>query len=320
MTPEFPQAPSQSSDLASNPQRAPKRRDLPDIVATQRHFGRWAGAAVLLLLMFALVQGLAKNPNIDYAAIGQFLFSPAILEGLRTTLILGVLAQLLGLALGVVIALCRLSHNPVFSAVGWLYVWIFRGTPLLVQILVLGNLALFFERIEIGIPFTDIVIASWDTNTVLTAFGASLLALGLHEAAFSAEVVRSGTQSIDHGQTEAAKALGMSRTLAMRKIILPQALRVIVPPTGNNFINLLKATSLVAVIAGGDLLTQAQNISAANLKTIELLLVATIWYLLVTSVASIGQAFLERRLGRGTRRSPERQNIALFKLFTRRSA
>jgi len=286
----------------ASPARA-QDTSLPDVVAPQRHALRWVTAALVLALAFVVGRSLYANQNIDHSAVKEFLFSGAILSGLRTTLILGVAAQALGLLLGVLIALCRLSHNPVLAAIGWIYVWLFRGTPLLVQILLWGNLSLFYNRIELGIPFTGFTFVSWDTNTVVTAFLASLLALGLHEAAYSAEVIRSGIQSIDAGQTEAARALGMSRSLTMRKIVLPQAMRVIIPPTGNNFINLLKATSLVAVIAGGDLLTQAQNVSAANLKTIELLVVATIWYLLVTSVASVGQAWVERRFGRGRRRT-----------------
>lgn len=283
--------------------REPSRAALPTEVAPQRHLGRWAAAAVVIFLTVTLARSLYANESIDHAAIGEFLFSSAILEGLRTTLILGIAGQAIGLSVGTVIALCRLSHNPVLSALGWVYIWIFRGTPLLVQILLWGNLSLFYQQIELGIPFTGITFVSWDTNALVTAFVASLLALGLHEAAYSAEVIRSGIQSIDQGQTEAARALGLSRAATMRKVVLPQAMRVIVPPTGNNFINLLKATSLVAVIAGGDLLTQAQNVSAANLKTIELLIVATVWYLLVTSVASVGQAYLERRLGRSRRRN-----------------
>jgi polar amino acid transport system permease protein len=167
------------------------------------------------------------------------------------------------------------------------YSWLFRGTPLLVQILLWGNLALLFQHIG---PF--------NTNAVLTPFIASVVALGLNEAAYMSEVVRAGIISVDQGQHSAATALGMPRMLAMRRIILPQALRMIIPPTGNQFISLLKATSLVSVIAGGDLLTQAENISSANLHTIELMFVATFWYLVLTTITSVGQFFLERRLGR----------------------
>ena len=168
-----------------------------------------------------------------------------------------------------------------------LYVWLLRGTPLLVQILVWGNFALLFATIG---PFK--------TNDLLTPFVASLVALGLNEAAYMAEIVRAGILAVDRGQHEASLALGMSRALALRRIVLPQALRVIIPPAGNQFVSLLKATSLVSVIAGGDLLTAAQNISSANLHTIELMLVATFWYLAITSISSLGQLYIERRLGR----------------------
>ncbi len=181
----------------------------------------------------------------------------------------------------------RLSPSPVLRLGSGFYTWVFRGTPLLVQILLWGNLALLFEHIG---PF--------DTNSVMTPFVASVVALGLNEAAYMAEVVRGGILAVDRGQFDASLALGMPRALAMRRIILPQALRVIIPPAGNQFISLLKATSLVSVIAGGDLLTAAENISSANLHTIELMLVATFWYLAITTVTSLGQFALERRLAR----------------------
>lgn len=276
---------------------------LPDVVARKYHWGRWVSAIIVLAVVFWVGRSVYRNESIDHDAIGRYFFSEPILDGLRTTLVLAVLAEALSLVLGTVIALCRLSRNPVLSTVAWFYVWIFRGTPLLVQILILGNFSLFYQNLTLEIPFLGITIGSWDTNSVLTMFVASVLALGLHDAAYSSEVIRAGIQSVDVGQLEACRALGMGRSLSLRKIVLPQALRVIIPPAGNNFINLLKMTSLVAVIAGGDLLTQAQNISAANLKTVELLLVASAWYLIIVSVFSAAQSLLERRLSRGSSRS-----------------
>jgi len=273
--------------------------DLPDQVAPQRHWGRWLAAVVVVVLLVWLGRSVYTNPSIDHDTVGRFLFADPILKGLRTTLVLAFLAEALSLALGTVLALCRLSPTPVLSSVSWLYVWIFRGTPALVQILILGNFSLFYHRLSIDVPFTDVTLASWDTNSVLTMFVASVLALGLHDAAYSSEVIRAGIQSVDEGQLEASRALGLSRLQTLKTVVMPQAMRVIIPPAGNNFINLLKMTSLVAVIAGGDLLTQAQNVSAANLKTIELLLVASFWYLVVVSVFSVLQAILERRLSRG---------------------
>ncbi|HXE23040.1 MAG TPA: amino acid ABC transporter permease, partial [Rhodoferax sp.] len=227
------------------------------------------------------------NPNILHPVIAQYQFAPAIMAGLRTTIVLAVLAAVIGLALGILLAIMRLSNSPVLRLSSGFYTWLMRGTPLLVQILIWGNLALLFRHIG---PF--------DTNAIMTPFVASVVALGLNEAAYMAEVVRAGILAVDRGQYEASLALGMPRLLSMRRIILPQALRVIIPPAGNQFISLLKATSLVSVIAGGDLLTAAQNISSANLHTIELMLVATFWYLVLTTITSIGQYFVERRLGR----------------------
>ncbi|MBO0875258.1 MAG: amino acid ABC transporter permease [Pseudonocardia sp.] len=264
-----------------------------------RHYGQPIIAVVLLFLLAGLLASVYRNKNIDHPTIAQYLTSSAIMNGLVTTLKLTIISGAVGLALGVVVAVLRSSRNKVLSALSWLYIWLFRGTPLLAQILLWGNLALLFQNLEIGIPFTDITFFEAPTNVVVTAFVASVLGLGLNEGAYMSEVVRGGILAVDKGQAEAAKALGMTQAQTMRRIVLPQALRVIIPPTGNQMINLLKASSLVSVIAGGDLLTQAQLISATNLRTIELLVVATFWYLVIISIASVGQYLLERRLGRG---------------------
>ncbi|MEO7009681.1 MAG: amino acid ABC transporter permease [Caldimonas sp.] len=256
-------------------------------VVPLRRPGLWLGSAIVVALLVALAVSLWRSPHIDRAAIAQFQFAPAILRGLRTTIVLALLAAVVGLVLGVLLAVMRLSPSPVLRLFSGGYTWLLRGTPLLVQILIWGNLALLFQHLG---PF--------DTNKVMTPFVASVVALGLNEGAYMAEIVRAGVLAVDRGQVDAAQALGMSRALAMRRIILPQAMRVIIPPAGNQFISLLKATSLVSVIAGGDLLTAAENISSSNLKTIELMLVATFWYLVLTTVTSIGQYVLERRLAR----------------------
>jgi len=247
----------------------------------------WFGSAVVLVLAALLAVSIYRNPNIQHGVILQYQFAPAILAGLRTTVVLALLAAIIGTVLGVLLAVMRLSESRVLRLASGFYTWLLRGTPLLVQILIWGNLALLFEYLG---PFR--------TNDVLTPFVASVIALGLNEGAYMAEIVRAGIIAVDRGQNDAALALGMSRPLTLRRIILPQALRVIMPPAGNQFISLLKATSLVSVIAGGDLLTAAENISSANLHTIELMLVATFWYLVLTSIASLGQHYIERRLGR----------------------
>ena len=265
-------------------------------VVPVRRPGLWLASAAVVATVALLVASVWRNPNIQHGVVAQYQFAPAILAGLRTTLVLAVLAAVLGLVLGTLLAVMRLSDSAVLRWGSALYTWLVRGTPLLVQILVWGNLALLFEHIG---PFS--------TNALITPFVASVLALGLNEAAYMAEIVRAGILAIDHGQQEAASALGMTRALALRRIVLPQALRVIIPPAGNQFVSLLKATSLVSVIAGGDLLTAATNISSGNLRTIELLLVATFWYLAVTSLTGFGQFLIERRLARSTARADARR-------------
>jgi polar amino acid transport system permease protein len=256
------------------------------VVPLRRPF-LWIGSVVVLILAGTLLVSIWRNPHIDHAAIARFQFAPAILNGLRMTVVLALLAAAIGTVLGVLLALMRLSRSTVLRTASAIYTWLLRGTPLLVQILIWGNLALLFEHIG---PFS--------TNALLTPFVASVLALGLNEAAYLSEIVRAGVLAVDSGQVDAALALGMPRSLSMRRIILPQALRVVIPPAGNQFISLLKATSLVSVIAGGDLLTAAENISSANLKTVELMLVATFWYLVLTTLTSLGQHAVERRLAR----------------------
>lgn len=265
----------------------------------RRHYGQWALATIALALVGMLMAAIYRNPNIDHATIATYITSEAILEGLLTTLELTALAALLGWAIGVVVALMRSSENKVLLSLSWVYIWFFRGVPLLVQILFWGNLALFFQQLELGIPFTGLDLVQVDTTVIVTTFVAGVLGLGLHESAYMAEIVRGGILSTEYGQTEAAQSLGMTRLQTMRRIVLPQALRVIIPPAGNQFINLLKASALVSVIAGGDLLTRSQNIAAVTLRTMELLAVATFWYVVIVSLASIGQFFLERRFGRG---------------------
>lgn len=272
--------------MASGPM--PAGRGTPLRIVPVRRPGLWAASALALLALALLAQSVWRNPNIVHGVVAQYQFAPAILAGLRTTVVLALLAAVIGLVLGVLLAVMRLSPSPVLRVASAGYTWIVRGTPLLVQILVWGNLALLFETIG---PFR--------TNAIITPFVASVLALGLNEGAYMAEIVRAGILAVDAGQHEAATALGMSRALALRRIIWPQALRVIVPPAGNQFVSLLKATSLVSVIAGGDLLTAASNISSTNLRTIELLLVATFWYLALTSITGVAQLVLERRLARG---------------------
>ena len=268
-----------------------------------RHYGRWIGAAVSIGVLALIIRLFVVTPNINWERVGHYLTFSDILSGLQLTIILTIAAMAVGLGLGTVIAVMRLSVNPVLRTLSWVYIWFFRGTPLLMQILFCFNIAIILPEIGIGIPFTDWG-ASVNTNVIVTPFVAALIALALNEAAYMSEIVRAGILVVDYGQTEAAVALGMSRSLVFRMIVLPQAMRAIVPPTGNELIGLLKNTSLVSVIAAQELLTRAQNIYAQNLLVIELLFVAAFWYLLVTSLLMWGQYYVERYYARGSSNRP----------------
>lgn len=264
-----------------------------------RHYGRWAAAAVLLFVAGSLLVSLARNPNLEWGTVGDYLFRDFVLRGVGTTLMLTAVAMVIGTVGGVLVAVMRLSSNPVLRVLSGLYVWFFRGTPLLVQIIFWGFLAALYSRIQIGIPFTDWNVVDVSTNAVVGPITAAVLALSLNEIAYAAEVVRGGILSVDAGQDDAASALGLTRLQAMRTVTLPQAMRVIVPPMGNETITMLKSTALVSVIGGKDLLTAVQTVYAQNFKVMPLLVVAAIWYLAMTSLLSLGQYFLEKRFGRG---------------------
>jgi polar amino acid transport system permease protein len=270
-----------------------------------RHPGQWIAAAIVAVIIVALAKSVATNSNFEWSVVGDYLFDHRVLDGVAKTIQLTVLAMLIGVFLGMVVAVMRLSANGLVSGPAWTFIWFFRGTPLLVQIIFWFNLAALYPTIDLGIPFGPSFV-HLDTNATITPFSAAMLGLGLNEAAYMAEIVRAGIISVPEGQTEAAKALGMTQGQTMRRIVLPQAMRVIIPPTGNETISMLKNTSLVAFIAVADLLYSVQLIYAQNYKAIPLLLVASIWYLAMTTVLSIGQYFLERRYGRGTRRDEPR--------------
>jgi polar amino acid transport system permease protein len=278
-----------------------EQRGRPDDIEAVpvRHPGRWVASVVVVLVAASIVRSIVTNPRFDWGTVGHYLFDARILHGIVVTLELTFLSMLIGILLGVLAAVMRLSPNPLISGAAWVYVWFFRGTPLLVQLLFWNFIAALYPTIDLGIPFGPSLI-HLHSNSLIKPFVAALLGLGLNEGAYMAEVVRAGIISVNEGQTEAAQSLGMGRLPIMRLIVLPQAMRVIIPPTGNETISMLKNTSLVIVLgAVFDLLFEAQTIYAANFKTIQLLIVASIWYLAMTSVLYVGQYFIERRFGRG---------------------
>ncbi|WP_035798090.1 amino acid ABC transporter permease [Kitasatospora mediocidica] len=285
-----------------------------------RHPGRWVGGIVVAVLAAMLLHALIFNPVFEWDVVRKYLFQQSILHGIGVTLELTALSMLMGAVGGVILAVMRLSPNPLLSSAAWLYIWVFRGTPVLVQLVFWNFLGLLWQRLSIGIPFGP---AFWSesTNTLIPTFVAALLGLGLNEAAYMAEIVRGGIQSVDEGQTEAAHALGMSRARTMRRIILPQAMRVIIPPTGNETISMLKTTSLVSVIALEELFQAGQNIYSHNFKNIPLLIVVSIWYLFMTSILTVGQYYLERYFARGSNRAlPATPLQKLRALFVRTPA
>lgn len=261
------------------------------------HAGRWVVGAIAVVVVGWAVSIVILNPRIRWNYVWQYLFSPNILSGVVVTLWVSVAATLLGLVLGVLFAIMKLSKNPVLRWIAEGYIWFFRGTPVLVQLIFWFNLAFLLPYLTLQIPFTQIGLR-WDTNQVISGSVAALLGLGLNLAAYFAETVRAGIQAVDHGQTEAALAGGMTRTKAMRLVVLPQALRIIIPPTGNEFISMLKTTSLIVVVAGNDLMTNASSIYKQNNLIIELLIVVSIWYMFMTAVATYLQSLLEKRFGR----------------------
>ncbi|MGW1137795.1 amino acid ABC transporter permease [Streptomyces zhihengii] len=259
-----------------------------------RHWGRWVSAVIVVALLGTLIYSFSQG-DVNWGTVGDLIFDDRIVRGMGATLLISVLSMLIGLVLGVLFAVMRLSKNPVTGAVAWLYIWFFRGTPVYVQLLLWFNLALIFPVLNLGFYKDEMV-------DVMTPFMVALLGLGLNEGAYMAEIVRAGIQSVDEGQTEASNALGMSSSKTMRRIVLPQAMRVIVPPTGNEFINLLKTSSLVSAVQYTELLRAAQNIGSTSFAIMETLLVASVWYLALTSVFSVGQYYVERHYARGSLR------------------
>jgi polar amino acid transport system permease protein len=260
----------------------------------KRHIGRNVAAGIVILLMAALVRAFSVG-QIEWSYVRDFLFAPVILQGLVNTLVMTVAAMAIGIVLGVVIAIMRISGNPVLSWIAIGYLWIFRGAPALLQLMLWFNLALIFPTL--GIPG----LFEFRTVDIMTPFVAAMLGLGIQQGAYTSEVVRSGLLSVDSGQYEAARTIGMTQMKMLRRIVLPQAMRVMVPPVGNEVIGMVKLTSLASVIQFSEILHNAQVIYYANTRVLELLLVASFWYLVVVSVLSVIQQRIERYYGRGSK-------------------
>jgi polar amino acid transport system permease protein len=295
-----------AADVSSPPAPPEQIRAVP-----VRHPGRWIAAAVIAVLVAMFVHMLVTNPVFQWGFMVENMFAPPVLRGARTTLLMTVLAMALGVLLGIVVAVMRLSPNPVVSGAAWTYVWFFRAIPRIVLLFFCANLGALYATYELGFPFdrqlmdllgfsADLRFLSLNGNQIFAGFTAGLLGLVLSEAAYMAEIVRAGIQSVDPGQTEAAAALGMSRTATMRRIVLPQAMRVIIPPTGNETIAMLKDTSLlIAVPVTTELNFQLRAIGSRTFQIIPMAVASILWYVVLASLLMVGQHFLEKRFSRG---------------------
>lgn len=264
-------------------------------VVPVRHYGRAILASLVVILVAAVADLFATNKNILWSVVGHFLFDGAVLQGLKVTVELTGLGMIFGLIMAAILAVMRLSESRIISSVAWAYVFFFRTVPLIVLLIFIGNAGLFVKSIRIPVPFTHLYIYSGETQHLLTPFIASCVGLSICGSAYMSEVIRSGLIAVDAGQTQAAKALGLDRAKTLRYVTGPQALRVILPPMGNELIGMLKASALVSVIAGGDLLTVTEAIAGVTYRTIEMMIVATFWYLIIIGGWSVVQLFLERR-------------------------
>jgi polar amino acid transport system permease protein len=286
-------------------------RSEPELRAVPvRHPGRWVGAAAVLVLVAMMVhsvffsttlRGGRRQKRFELRVIGKYLFAHPVLHGVGLTIELTVCAMAIGIFLGIVLAVLRLSPNPLLSGASWIYIWFFRGTPVFVQLFFWYDISYVFPRLTLGIPFGPAFV-HYNANTLVTPVFAAIVGLGLNEGAYMAEIIRAGIISVDEGQSEASHALGMTRMQTMRLIVLPQAMRVIVPPTGNETISMLKTSSLASAITVAELLFSVQEIAARTYQTVPLLMVASLWYLMMTSVLTVGQYYVERHFARGAAR------------------
>ncbi|AHH97247.1 amino acid ABC transporter permease [Kutzneria viridogrisea] len=287
--------------VADPPRPPDSRRPAPREVVPLRHPGRWIAATIALLCCGFALHSVLTNPNFDWPFVARYFASGAVLDGLVVTLWLTVVTVVVGFVLGTVLAVMRVSRNPVLSSLSWGYVWLFRSTPLLVQLLFWFNIGALYPTLSIGIPFGP-TLQTIDMVNLIGPTAAAVIGLVLHEAAYAAEIVRGGLLSVDQGQTEAAQALGLSPWRTFRRVVLPQAMRSIVPAAGNMLIGTLKGTSMVSVLAVEDLLYTVQLVYNRNYRIIPLLLVATLWYVIVTSLLSVVQYYVERFYARGALR------------------
>lgn len=267
-----------------------------------RHPGRWVTMAVIAVVGAMFINSLVTNENWQWSFQFENAFSEPVLRGVTTTIWLTIASMGMGVLLGIVLAVMRLSPNPILSGAAWFYVWVFRGTPVLVQLVIWGNLNSLYRELSLGVPFGP-ELFTFETRNLVPPVAAALLGLALNEAAYMSEIIRAGILSVDEGQSEAASALGMSRMQTLRRVVLPQAMRVVVPPTGNETISMLKTTSLVAYVPYYELFFQTSAIGSRTFQPFPMLITASLWYLALTSLLMVGQYYIERYYARGSVRN-----------------
>ncbi|NMA77256.1 MAG: amino acid ABC transporter permease [Actinomycetales bacterium] len=303
-TPATGHAPARGPHEMSCPNGQEPPEDLSHLrVVPARHPGRVVLAVAVGLVVAAVLYSFVTNPRWEWGVVAQWFFAESIIRGLLETLKLTVLAGALGFGLGLLLALMRLSKSPLISSVSWTFSWVFRSTPLLVQLLLWYNLGYLYEQVRLGIPFTDATFFEARTSDLMTPMLAAVLGLGLHQAAYSAELIRGGILSVDQGQLEAASALGIPARDRSLRIVLPQAMRAILPPAFNEIIGLVKGTSIVYVLAHAELFFTIQLIYGRTQQVLPMLLVATVWYVVITSALSVGQYYIERHYSKGAVRT-----------------
>ena len=282
---------------------APRRRDYAALrIVPARYPARTIGTIISLILIGAVLNSVLGNPRWGWPVFAEWFFAEPVLVGLGRTLLLTALGAAFGFTLGTGLALARVSRSPLLRALAWTFVWIFRSIPLIVLLLILNNLGYLYETVWLGVPFTDITFAEWSTTQLITPFLAAVIGLTLNQAAYSSEIIRGGILSVDQGQHEAAAALGLPRRRQAFRIVLPQAMRSILPSAFNDIIGLAKGTSNAYILALPELFYTIQIIYRRNLEVIPLLMVATVWYLIILSVLSLIQAHVERHYARGALR------------------
>jgi polar amino acid transport system permease protein len=293
-----------------------------------RHPWRWVASGVVVVLLAMLVntlvfshvvRGGARQGRYQWGVVGHYLFAAPVMRGIVVTLELTVIAMVAALLIGILLAVMRLSPSRLLSSAAWVYIWFFRGTPVLVQLFFwYDGIAYLYQHVGLGVPFGTALL-TLNSNTLITAFVAGALGLSFNEGAYMAEIVRAGIISVDEGQTEAAASLGMSKVQTLRKIVLPQAMRVIIPPTGNETISMLKTTSLASTITVVELFQATQSIASTTYQVVPLLMVASLWYLFFTSVLTVGQYYIERHYARGATRELPPTPFQRFRAMVQRT-